>query len=243
MKRLYFPDKDKFLSIKQINELLNINKSGRAIHIASLNPEILVRAYYDKTFLKILSQADYYICDGVGVFIAYFLIKHILLVRCTGSDVVKEIIKNKYSIVTFGAQKKVQSILKELYPQLHIYNGTDNIKDITNEELLKIISEINLHKPDYAFFAFGVPHQEYIIEIIKHKIAPCICMGIGGGLDYISGTTLRAPKLLRYVGMEWLFRLILEPKRIIRQLRLPVFIILLIKEYFLTRYDNIKKIF
>jgi len=86
---------------------------------------------------------------------------------------------------------------------------------------------------DILFVAYGFPKQEEWIAKNLPKLPVKAAMGVGGAFDYISGNVSRAPFFVRAIGLEWLFRLIRQPWRIKRQLRLATFILLVIKE--LTR--------
>lgn len=85
---------------------------------------------------------------------------------------------------------------------------------------------------DILFVAFGFPKQEEWIAKNLDKIPVTCAMGVGGSFDFISGKVRRAPKFVRSVGMEWLFRLALQPWRIKRQMALPKFVYLALKERF-----------
>ncbi|MDP2633074.1 MAG: WecB/TagA/CpsF family glycosyltransferase, partial [Candidatus Curtissbacteria bacterium] len=85
---------------------------------------------------------------------------------------------------------------------------------------------------DILFVAFGAPKQEFWIDNNLEKLPVKVAIGVGGAFDYISGKVPRAPKLIRNIGFEWLFRLIAQPWRIKRQLSLLEFSWLVVKEKF-----------
>lgn len=91
------------------------------------------------------------------------------------------------------------------------------------EEVEEIVTAVNKSHADILLVAFGAPKQEkWLAENLKKTTAK-IGVGLGGTFDFIAGTRQRAPRWMRAVGFEWLFRLISEPKRIIRQLAIPKF--------------------
>lgn len=92
------------------------------------------------------------------------------------------------------------------------------------------MKQFNNETIDILFVAFGAPKQEFWISEYLEKIPVKIAIGVGGAFDYISGKTPRAPLFLQNIGLEWLFRLIMQPWRIKRQLSLLQFIWLVIKE-------------
>jgi N-acetylglucosaminyldiphosphoundecaprenol N-acetyl-beta-D-mannosaminyltransferase len=85
---------------------------------------------------------------------------------------------------------------------------------------------------DILFVAFGFPKQEVWMFEHREKIEVKVMMGVGGAFDYISGEVKRAPKLMRDLGLEWLFRLVSQPWRFKRQLALPHFLLLILKRRF-----------
>lgn len=91
-------------------------------------------------------------------------------------------------------------------------------------------SESGLSRIDILFVAFGAPKQEFWIAEHLKDLPVKIAIGVGGAFDYISGTVPRAPRFLRNIGLEWLFRLIVQPWRIRRQLALIEFVWLVVKE-------------
>jgi N-acetylglucosaminyldiphosphoundecaprenol N-acetyl-beta-D-mannosaminyltransferase len=87
-------------------------------------------------------------------------------------------------------------------------------------------------KVDILFVAFGSPKQEIWLSENLKKLPVKVAMGVGGSFDFISGRVSRAPRILRALGLEWLFRLVIQPWRIKRQLSLLAFIFLIFKEKF-----------
>lgn len=94
----------------------------------------------------------------------------------------------------------------------------------------EIIEQINKSKADILLVAYGAPKQEnWLFDNLKKTTAK-IGMGIGGTFDFIAGTRKRSPKWIQRIGLEWFFRLIIEPKRIFRQLSIPAFMCLVLRK-------------
>lgn len=110
------------------------------------------------------------------------------------------------------------------------FSGSKNINNETIKERNETIKRINNFKPHFLFVAFGAPMQEKWIAknlpILKVKVG----MGVGGAFDYLSGRVKRAPKIIQKLNLEWFWRLICEPSRWRRQLRLVRFVWLVVKE-------------
>lgn len=203
-------------------------KSDKKHYIVTPNPEFLVLAQDDSEFKKVLNEADLAIPDGVGLKLTG-KIKN----RVAGVDLMEKLIEisteKDYSIGFLGGKpgiaKKCAEVLKQKYPTLKVlYAESGGTIDNKGEGI-----DENVCKLDILFVGFGQIKQEKWIfnNLNKHPVK--VMMGVGGSLDFISGLTPRAPKFVRDIGFEWLFRLIIQPWRLKRQLSLVKFIYLLLK--------------
>ena len=118
------------------------------------------------------------------------------------------------------AQTAAENICKK-YPGVVIAGCADGYFDSDKEKL--IIADINEKKPDVLFVCLGAPKQEKWIDAHKGELDVGVCMGIGGSLDVFAGTAKRAPDFFVKFGIEWLYRLLKEPKRAGRMTVLPKF--------------------
>lgn len=211
---------------QQILEYLieNLIKSTKKLFIITPNPEILVIANKNPGYKKILNTADLALADGVGVTAGAWLLGKGLKQRITGVDFVenvsRRIAKEPITVGFLGGQpgvaEKAAECLRSKYPGLKVAFASDDL------------ASINKLSCDILFVALGAPRQEEWINNNLSKLPVKAAMGVGGALDYISGMVPRAPFILRKLGFEWLFRLIVQPWRLKRQLRLLSFIKLLI---------------
>ncbi len=143
--------------------------------------------------------------------------------RVTGSDMMAKICKDsvKLGIKLFflgareGIAEKVKKILEEKYEKIKIvgtYAGTPLFQDEKG-----IIDRINKSGADILFVAYGAPAQEmWIARNLKKMRTVKVAIGVGGSFDFLAGTRKRAPKWMQKIGIEWLYRLIQQPKRIKR---------------------------
>lgn len=216
--------------------LKNTRKRSKFLHIVSLNPENFVESAANPEFKKAIESAQIKIIDGVGVEVAGRLLGVDLPNRLTGVDLMIDLLKsaNEYSLTVglIGAGPKIAEQVvecqKTVYPRLKII-GLEGIKNINSPEKLeesRIFSIVSDFKPHLVFVSFGSPAQEIWIDRHKDKFKGSVCMGVGGAFDYLSGRIPRAPKIVRKIGLEWLFRLIRQPWRIKRQIHLLKFIYL-----------------
>ena len=117
--------------------------------------------------------------------------------------------------------EKAKEHLESLYPKAKIVGYHEGFFEKDSEE--KVIAEINSLKPNVLFVAMGAPRQEKWIYENKDKLKVDIAAGQGGTFDYEAGTIKRAPVWMQKCGIEWLWRLIKEPKRIKRMAVLPIY--------------------
>lgn len=209
-------------------------KGDVARHVCTVNPEFLIIAQDDINFANILKRADLCVPDGVGLLWAAKRLGHYLPERVTGSDgvpyIAEQASKRGWKLFFLGAgegiAQKAADVLRERYPDLQIvgvYGGSPRPED---ED--EIVARINQVEPDILFVAYGAPNQDKWIARNLPRLKIKMAMGVGGSFDFIAGTITRAPVWMQKAGLEWLYRLILQPWRLKRMLRLPRFVIAVI---------------
>lgn len=187
--------------------------------IVTANPEILLQAKRDKTYRAILNQANLRVADGVGLTLIARLRGH-KLHRVTGVDLAEAVAKTAKKLALIGGEGEniAERALKYLnVPGIALQGGrvnADGSGDSTNDEA---IHQLILEAPDVLLVAFGHPKQErWIAKNLPNLPSVRRVIGIGGAVDYWAGALPRAPKWMRALGLEWLFRLFHEPHRIKR---------------------------
>ena len=193
------------------------------------NSEIIEHASRNPEMRELIHSAELIIPDGIGLVYASRLIGHPLKERVTGIDFLESIIayleKNKKSIYFFGSKpgiaEKAAEKIREKYPAL-IVAGTQH-GYFKPEEENRIVEKINESGADFLCVALGAPKQEQFIYDHKQELKVQGAIGVGGSLDVWSGSLKRAPAFYQRHGLEWLYRLIQEPRRIGRMAKLPVF--------------------
>lgn len=191
-------------------------KKGGKHYIVTPNPEFLVTAQSDPEFKKILNSADLAIPDGKGL-------KLTGDIECNtpGIDLIEELIKLasvRGSTTGFlggrgQVAERTAECLKEKYPALKVKFISEEPNDIP--------------KLDILFVAFGHPKQEKWIAKNLANLNVKVAMCVGGSFDIISGKLPRAPLWIRNLGTEWLFRLLIQPWRIKRQMTLIKYLLML----------------
>lgn len=221
----------------EIEKYLNTKKFAR---IYSLNPEILVQSHENSHFKEVLNKAEIKLIDGVGVVMAAKILGISIGERTTGVDLMQDLIKlaekMKLRVLIIGGFDSVSS---ELATKLQVtYNhavfkgvkGYENINNPSSLEEKKVQEILKEFKPNLVFVAFGAPAQEFWIDDHKQFLQSSVCMAVGGAVDFLVGNVQRAPLWIRKIGLEWLYRLIQEPWRWKRQLKLLTFLRLVLQQ-------------
>jgi len=204
-----------------------LEKQKEKYYIVTPNPELLVIADKNSGYKTILNRAKLALPDGIGVMIAARLIGKPLKARIHGVDLMENLcreVSNRPITVGFlgagpGVAEQAAECLKKRYPRLKVGLVTSEWSEALKDK-----------KIDILFVAFGSPKQEIWIADNLKALPAKIIVGVGGAFDFISGKVPRAPKVFRSLGLEWLFRLSIQPWRIKRQLSLIKFVVLILKE-------------
>lgn len=207
--------------------------------IVTINPEMISAASKMPEFANVISNADLVIPDGIGVEIGLKILGHNIR-RIPGIELGKALIvkfsnENK-SVAMVGAKpeiitKAVENLKSEI-PNLNIVYSHDGYFSDDNE----ILNNVTAAGPDLVLVALGSPKQEFFINALKSKLPNTTMIGLGGSFDVWAGAVNRAPVIWRKLGLEWLYRVINEPRRIKRIFpTLPVFVLNVCKERLFTK--------
>ena len=197
--------------------------------IVTINPEMFELASKNSDFFNIIKDAEMVIPDGIGVKIA-LKINGYNVDRIPGIDFAKKLLQesaiNNIPVAIVGAKEDIIvnaiSNLKKEINNLNIvyyHNGYFDNDDVIYQELIA-------KSPKLILVAMGAPRQEFFIYNAKNKLKSCLMIGIGGSLDVWSGNVKRAPKIFQILGLEWLYRTLIQPSRLKRIFpTLPMFIL------------------
>ncbi len=230
----------------------------KKVFVVTLNTEIVMLARSDVRYEKILKSADLALNDSIGVTWARLMFGRLSKGRVHGSDLVEDLAKvaseKPIRVGFLGGREnvalKTAECLRSKYPGLKVAFAISEYSDVT-QKVGKISksddriirdsetpdlrntdspSFLSFPKTDILFVAFGAPKQEKWISENLPKLNVRVAIGVGGAFDFISGKVRRAPVWIRKLGLEWLFRLIIQPWRAKRQIKLAQFVFLVIKE-------------
>lgn len=208
--------------------------SGEKSFIVAINPEKLMAARRDSQLRKILQTADFQIPDGVGVLLASRLQKGKVRERVTGIDMMEALCKQAAStgesIFLYGGKpgiaESAAKTLQDKYENLKIAGIIDGYE----QDADFVRTSIDRSGASILFVAMGSPKQEQFIIKEMHQLNPSVYQGVGGSFDVFAGNVKRAPAGFRKFGLEWFYRLMMEPSRWKRQLALPKFLFAVFKE-------------
>lgn len=220
---------DNYTIDEAVEKAINSLNEDKPFVIATPNPEIVDVARKDKEYKDILNSCDIVTPDGIGIVYASKILKGNIKERAAGFDIVcgiiSEINRKNGSVFLFGSKPGVAESaaenLKEKYPDLEI-KGCRNGYFKDDSEIIKAIQDSS---PDLLLVCLGAPKQEKWIFKNKDILNAKILVGAGGTLDVLAGNVKRAPDLFIKLGLEWFYRLIKEPKRIGRMMKLPLFLV------------------
>jgi N-acetylglucosaminyldiphosphoundecaprenol N-acetyl-beta-D-mannosaminyltransferase len=189
----------------------------QSMNLYFLNDHGFNIAQKDHDYKEVLNRADYLLNDGIGIKLGAKLWGVSLEENLNGTDLIPLLLKkcaeHHWSVYLLGstqenAQKSAQK-LKEQHPKLNIA-GTHSGYFASSQE---IVEAINRSGADVLLVGMGMPLQEKFIDRNSEKLNPLARIAIGGFIDFASGTKPRAPKMMRQLNLEWLFRMALEPRR------------------------------
>ena len=212
-------------------ELLLGNK---AAYCVTPNAEMAYDALRDASFCAVLNSADLVLPDGAGVVLGAKILKKPLKQKVAGIEFAQNLLPvmeelgsrlfllgSKPGVAELAAEKML-----EKHPKLCICGTADGYFKKDEEALQKIRDA----KADAVYVCLGAPKQENFMHDHQKELDVRLMIGLGGTLDGIAGTVKRAPRWMIKLQLEWLYRLIKQPKRFGRMLRLPKFIFAALKK-------------
>ena len=199
---------------------------GRLHRVVTINPEGIWIARHDEQFARIVEQADLVSADGSGVLWAASKLGSPMQERVTGIDLLEHLCqraaKQGWRVYLLGAKpgfaNEAAQVLCSRYPGL-IIAGCENGYFRDRED--QVLADIRAASADILFAALGMPFQEKWIYAHAEELGCTVAVGVGGSFDVISGHVRRAPALWQKLRLEWLWRLLSDPKRWRRFLVIP----------------------
>lgn len=214
--KVYNKNKNSFL--KTLEKNLEENKKT---FVVTANPEAFMLAQKEESYKNLLlSKNTIIVPDGIGLIKAGKILGYKYSERIPGIDIAEKLLeyadKQKKKVFLFGSSQevidKMEALMKEKYPNAILAgkeNGYVEDKD-------KVFKEIDKKSPDVILVALGMPLQEELIYNNLDNFKKGIFVGVGGSFDVLSGSKKRAPQIFQKLNLEWLYRILKEPKRLKR---------------------------
>ncbi len=208
---------------------VHIGRNGAPGCVLAVNPEKVRLLASDGLLRGVFERALLLVPDGIGVVLGARILYGRRMRRVAGADLMEAICaaspQKGYRLFIFGSEEQVNrtavDVLRRRYPGINIVGRANGFAGAgRNGELIR---DINESRADILFVGLGSPRQERWMHENLPKLNVRICQGIGGTLDTIAGTVKRAPRWARKIGCEWLYRLVRQPTRCMRQVRLLQF--------------------
>lgn len=210
------------------------------LHLIGVNADKINELNKNKFLKQIVNSCGVINADGASVVMASRFLNKPLPERVAGIDLMQKLIslseKKGYSIYLLGAThdivNRTAEVLKNKYPTLNISGVHDGY--FTRKDWPKISYQLKKANPDFIFVGITSPLKEYLVEYLQNKGNTGVFMGVGGSFDVISGKISRAPIWIQKLNLEWLFRVIQEPRRLFKRYFIGnlSFIVAVIKEKF-----------
>ena len=224
-----------------IAEMLSLARSGKSTYCCVTSVHGIIESYKDSAFAAIQNDADIVTPDGKPLTWGLRLLYGIRQAQIAGMEILPALLVeselNQIPVFFYGGTEKVLSAgrnyLWQKYPALKIVGMfSPPFRTLSSTEEQKIINQINESGAKIVFVILGCPKQEKWMASMKGRIN-ALMIGIGGALHVVIGLQPRAPKWMRNIGLEWFFRLILEPQRLFKRYAIinSVFLFLLIREF------------
>ncbi|QWF36061.1 WecB/TagA/CpsF family glycosyltransferase [Latilactobacillus curvatus] len=193
------------------------------LHLIGVNADKINALNSNTRLAEIVNSCGVINADGASVVLASKFLKEPLPERVAGIDLMQKLIelsaKKDYSVYFLGARKnvveKTAKELKHKYPKLNIVGVHDGYFEETDWN--KIANEIKSTNPNFIFVGITSPIKEYLVEFLQAKGCRGVFMGVGGSFDVISGMIPRAPQWMQNINLEWLYRVMQEPRRLFKR--------------------------
>lgn len=210
------------ISCKTLDDLLYPINSFK--HIITVNAEAIVRCQNESRLLRIVNQGKSTIDGQIPLWIFKTKYPQINIEKLSGSDLIYDICewagKNKFKVFLLGGNEysneiSVQKLKKKYGIEIKGFSPTYSPYPFSSQLNQSLIEEIKLFSPQIIFVAFGMGKQEFWIDDNKttlEELGVKIAIGCGGTFDFVAEKTKRAPLIIQNVGLEGIWRFLMEPK-------------------------------
>jgi N-acetylglucosaminyldiphosphoundecaprenol N-acetyl-beta-D-mannosaminyltransferase len=225
--------KEKILSINVsrgkhaefVDSILDLGRKKRSSYVCVANVHMLVEAHWSKSFQDVVNHADIVTPDGMPLAKSFNALYGIQQERVDGMSLLPQLlesaIKEHMTVYFYGSSSKIiehtRSFIKQSYPLLNVVGMySPPFRYLTEAEEEAVIDHIANSGANIVFVVLGCPKQEQWMAEMKGRI-PSVMVGIGGALPVLIGLQKRAPQWMQKNSLEWLYRLLQEPRRLFKR--------------------------
>ena len=223
-----------------LEQVASVLRTGQRAQVMYANAHTLNVACRDRALHGVLNKADIVYCDGEGVRLAARLLGHSLPQRMTGADWIYDLCavcqEHDFSLVFLGGEPGVATQaaqkLRQRYPRLHIAGTLHGFFDRHGPENDEVVGAISALRPHVLLVGLGTPEQETWIAQNFERLNVPVIWAVGALVDFVAGKVPRAPRWMLDHGLEWLFRFLVEPRRMFVRYVIgnPLFIFRVLKQ-------------
>ncbi len=231
-------------ALRAIERLIDARRGGAVYtpnvdHVVLFNEDSQVRQAYLAASLSLV--------DGTPVLWAARLLGRRLPEKVSGSDLVMPLVRRAaergFRVYLLGGGEgiveRVRRRMEQEAPGVCIVGESSPHIDLTKppSSRAEVVEAVRGTSPDLVFVALGTPKQELWIHEVRHALEPAVLIGVGASFDFLTGAAKRAPAWVSAAGFEWLYRLLMEPRRLWRRylLRDPKFAAILLRDLWARR--------
>ena len=206
-----------------IDEIFRLPIESVSASVSLVGVPGIISANENSDVAKTYENSTMVIIDGMPI-VKICKKKGFICDRCAAPDIMplifQESIKQRKTHFFYGGKddtvlKKLCDNLKRDYPGIQIVGRySPPFRPLTDEEDKAVCDEVNESKPDFLWVGIGAPKQEIWMQHHREKIHGTVMLGVGAGFDFFAGALKKAPKWMETAGLEWVYRLIIEPKRL-----------------------------
>ena len=209
-----------------VDRVLELSRAESGSYVCVANVHMCMEAFDSPSFRRVVNAADMVIPDGKPLYLAQKILGQRGVEQVRGQDIMTELCaisgRQKLNIGFYGGSSNsvlelVKSNLNSLFPDIRVtYAFSPPFRALTDIEVVKVVKEINSSKVDVLFVGIGCPKQETWMSEHTNDL-DCVMLGVGAAFDFVAGNKTHAPRWVQNIGLEWLFRLCSEPKRLWRR--------------------------
>ncbi|MFD1144942.1 WecB/TagA/CpsF family glycosyltransferase [Larkinella insperata] len=206
-------------------EIITAAKARQAGSVCFANVHMTIEAKFNSGIAEAVNGADWVLCDGVPLLWSLQWLYGVKQNRATGLDMLPDLLqtaeKTGVSVFFYGSTPEIlqqtTDVCRVKHPKLSIAGTlSPPFRPLTPEEDEQVIKQITKSGAGLVFVSLGCPKQEMWMAKMRGRI-PAVLLGIGGALPVLAGDVKRSPEWMQRAGLEWLFRFVMEPRRLFKR--------------------------